>query len=298
MKNFLRYIEIQTKITSLMTFTLVMLVLDYHQVKINWLETLVFFMGMFLFDLTTTTINNYIDSKSNDEDFGFSRKTLKVILFSLLFLSIAFGLWLVFLTDYIVLIFGMFSFFVGIIYTYGPIAISRQPYGEIVSGVLYGYIIPFILIYINLQEKFLSITLSDTILIILNSKIFIGFMILGFIPTFLTAAIMLGNNVCDVEKDVLVNRYTLPFYLGKKQSLRLLILMYIFVFIGVITGVVAGLYPVWMLLMLLISPKVIINAKDLGIEFSKEKSFPYVIKNFVLISMSMILIMTIVNLMS
>lgn len=298
MKNFLRYIEIQTKITSLMTFTLVMLVLDYHQVKINWLETLVFFMGMFLFDLTTTTINNYIDSKSNDEDFGFSRKTLKVILFALLFLSIAFGLWLVFLTDYIVLIFGMFSFFVGIIYTYGPIAISRQPYGEIVSGVLYGYIIPFILIYINLQEKFLSITLSDTILIILNSKIFIGFMILGFIPTLLTAAIMLGNNVCDVEKDVLVNRYTLPFYLGKKQSLRLLILMYIFVFIGVITGVVAGLYPVWMLLMLLISPKVIKNAKDLGIEFSKEKSFPYVIKNFVLISMSMILIMTIVNLMS
>ncbi len=293
MKNFLRYIEIQTKITSLMTFTLVMLVLNYHHIEIRWLETLVFFGGMFLFDLTTTTINNYIDSKSNDEDFGFSRNTLKMILFTLLGSSIVFGIWLVYLTDYIVLILGIISFFIGIIYTYGPIAISRQPYGEIVSGVLYGYVIPFILIYINMKESFLSVSLGSRLEIILNTKYFIGFLILGFIPTLITAAIMLGNNVCDVEKDVLVHRYTLPFYLGKDKSLMLLISLYAFVFVGIGVGVITGVFPKLMLLAFIISPKVLKNAKDLGIEFSKERSFPYVIQNFIMISMSMILIMVI-----
>lgn len=294
-KNFLLYIEIQTKITSLLTFTLVMLLLNYHGVDIKVLETAVFFLGMFSFDLTTTAINNYIDSKTNDEEFGFSRKTLKVMLFSLLALSIVLGLWLVYLTDWVVLLLGMFSFAVGILYTYGPIAISRQPYGEIISGVLYGYVIPFIIVYINLQDQFLDVSVGSSIQIVLNTKLFVQFTIFGLIPTLITAAIMLGNNVCDLKKDIQVNRYTLPYYIGQNKALSLLIALYAFVFVGIILGVISGLYPIYMLLVLLISPKVIKNAKDLGIEFSKERSFPFVIQNFIMISVSMILFMIIAN---
>ncbi len=294
-KNFLLYIEIQTKITSLLTFTLVMLLLNYHGVDIKVLETAVFFLGMFTFDLTTTAINNYIDSKTNDEEFGFSRKTLKMMLFSLLALSIVLGLWLVYLTDWVVLLLGMFSFAVGILYTYGPIAISRQPYGEIISGVLYGYVIPFIIVYINLQDQFLDVSVGSSIQIVLNTKLFVQFTIFGLIPTLITAAIMLGNNVCDLKKDIQVNRYTLPYYIGQNKALILLIALYAFVFVGIILGVISGLYPIYMLLVLLISPKVIKNAKDLGIEFSKERSFPFVIQNFIMISVSMILFMIIAN---
>lgn len=294
-KNFLLYIEIQTKITSLLTFTLVMLLLNYHGVDIKVLETAVFFLGMFTFDLTTTAINNYIDSKTNDEEFGFSRKTLKMMLFSLLALSIVLGLWLVYLTDWVVLLLGMFSFAVGILYTYGPIAISRQPYGEIISGVLYGYVIPFIIVYINLQDQFLDVSVGSSIQIVLNTKLFVQFTIFGLIPTLITAAIMLGNNVCDLKKDIQVNRYTLPYYIGQNKALSLLIALYAFVFVGIILGVISGLYPIYMLLVLLISPKVIKNAKDLGIEFSKERSFPFVIQNFIMISVSMILFMIIAN---
>ncbi len=295
LKNFLLYIEIQTKITSLLTFTLVMLLMSYHGVEIKVLETAVFFAGMFTFDLTTTAINNYIDSKSNDEDFGFSRQTLKIMLFVMLGVSALFGLWLVFLTDWIVLLLGMFSFAVGISYTYGPIAISRQPYGEIISGILYGYVIPFIIFYINLQDKFLMVNLGEVINISINTKLLINFIIFGIVPTLITSAIMLGNNVCDVDKDVLVNRFTLPFYIGKENALKLLIALYVFVYVGIILGVISGLYPLYTLVVLLLSPVVIKNAKDLGIEFSKERSFPYVIKNFILISMSLILVMVVAN---
>lgn len=295
MKDFLRYIEIQTKITSILTFSLVMLVLTYHHVDIKFLETSVFFAGMFTFDLTTTTINNYIDSKTNGEDFGFSRKTLKFILISLLGLSIVLGLWLVVLTDWVVLLLGMFAFAVGIIYTFGPIAISRQPYGEIVSGVLYGYVIPFLIVYINLGDTFLYVNLGKFMSINVNILLLVKFAILGLIPTLLTAGIMLGNNACDLEKDVLVKRYTLTYYIGQKNSGKLLWSLYALVFVGVVLGVVSGVYPISMLLVLILAPKVLGNAKALGIEFSKETSFPYVIQNFIIIMVAMILIMATSN---
>ena len=52
----------------------------------------------------------------------------------------------------------------------------------------------------------------------------ISFMIMPIITVFLfsitpvctTANIMLANNICDVEKDVAVKRYTLPYYLGSR----------------------------------------------------------------------------------
>ena len=295
MKRLLNYVEIQTKITSLMTFILVLLLFWYHGVTIRPLETLVFFLGMFTFDLTTTTINNYIDSKNNDQDFGFSRKTLKVILFTLLGLSIIFGLGLVVLTDWIVLLLGGFCFLVGIMYTYGPMAISRHPYGEVVSGVLYGYFIPFILVYINLQDAFLSINLGSTIDISLNTDIMIKFMIFGMIPTLLTSAIMLGNNTCDVEKDILVGRYTLPYYIGPKNSVLLLKLHYILVYVFIIIGVVFKLYHPLMLGVLITLPVAMKNAKLFSIELVKSRSFKYVIKNFIMIMMTSIVIQLLVN---
>lgn len=291
MKRLLKYTEIQTKITSLMTFILVILLLLYHNIPLKGYETLVFFAGMFIFDLTTTAINNYIDSKNNDQDFGLSRKTMKLILFTLLGISILFGLWLVVLTDIIVLLIGAFCFFVGIVYTFGPIAISRQPYGEIISGVLYGYFIPFLLLYINLQEQFMYVSVDGFLNIHINLEILIGFMIFGLIPTLLTAAIMLGNNTCDVKKDILVDRYTLPYYIGQKKSAKLLWVLYFSVYISLILAVITKVYHPLMLVGLITMPKVLNNAKEFGVLKDKEKSFPFVIQNFIMIMFTLIVLM-------
>lgn len=286
-KHLIKYVEVQTKITSLLTFILTLGVMLYHDVSINILNTCVFFLGMFTFDLTTTAINNYIDSKSNNQDLGFSRIFAKLFLFALFGISVVLGLLLVYLTDYIVLLIGGFCFFVGVIYTYGPIAISRQPYGEIVSGVLYGYFIPFLLIYINMGQEFLSID-PQGIVITLKLIPFIGFLIYGLVPTILTACIMLGNNTCDVEADIQVNRFTLPYYIGKQNAYTLLKILYVLVYISILVGVVTGLYHPIVLLTLVTIPKVSQNIRDFGIDMVKHLSFVNVIKNFLLIMISLI----------
>lgn len=296
MKKLFDYIEIKTKITSLMTFTLVILLLMFHEFSIQTKETIVFFIGMFLFDLTTTTINNYIDSKTNEEDFQMSRKTLKIIMWTLFGLSVLMGLWLVYLTHWIVLVLGMISFFIGIIYTFGPMAISRTPFGEVVSGALYGYMIPLILVIINLKDDFLKISYDGLLHITLNPKLVLGFIIFGLVPFLLTAGIMLGNNICDLNEDIKVNRFTLVYYLNQDKSTQLLMWLYRLTYISILLGIVFKIYPHWIVFSLFSAPLAFRNIKEFAILKDKQISFPNVIKNFIMIMMSLILIMLIMNL--
>jgi 1,4-dihydroxy-2-naphthoate octaprenyltransferase len=77
-----------------------------------------------------------------------------------LLLSVAFGIWLVTLTDIVCLALGALCFFFGIIYSYGPIPLSHGPYGEIFSGLFYGVLIPVILVYINDAGSLMTFSLS------------------------------------------------------------------------------------------------------------------------------------------
>ncbi len=72
--------------------------------------TLIFFAAMFLFDLTTTAINNYIDTKTNAQTLQFKRSIALAIIFVLLGTSTILGLYLVYLTDIVVLLLGGLCF--------------------------------------------------------------------------------------------------------------------------------------------------------------------------------------------
>jgi 1,4-dihydroxy-2-naphthoate octaprenyltransferase len=144
----LSYVEIKTKITSVFTFLMVLAYLHSAGYGIDPLKTTVFFLGMFFFDLTTTAINNYYDTKKNHQMLQFARPTAMAILFLLFVVSVSFGILLVYLSDVVVLFLGMMCFFFGIIYSYGPIPISHGPYGEIVSGFFYGVIFRKLVLYL------------------------------------------------------------------------------------------------------------------------------------------------------
>jgi 1,4-dihydroxy-2-naphthoate octaprenyltransferase len=123
--------------------------LVYRKQFIHWELTLLFFASMFLFDLTTTAINNYVDTKNNSQILQFNRRKALKIIYLLFGISTALGLYLAYLTDIVVLIAGGICFLCGVFYTYGPVPISRQPLGEVLSGLFYGLLIPFIILYIN-----------------------------------------------------------------------------------------------------------------------------------------------------
>lgn len=201
----------------------------YRGQSIQWEHTLIFLVSMFLFDLTTTAINNYIDSKDKVQVLDFSRRTSLVILYTLLLLSMLSGVYLVYLTDIIVFFAGGLCFICGILYTFGPIPISRMPLGEIFSGFFYGIMIPFILIYINVPEGTLFTYHISFETIAFEVKIVpvIALLLFAVTPFCTTANIMLANNICDLEKDITVKRFTLPYYIGKKALILFAGLYYV-----------------------------------------------------------------------
>lgn len=283
-KKFLNYIEIKTKITSTFTFAMTIAFLLYQGYTISWKPTLVFFLSMFLFDLTTTAINNYIDSKDNSQILDFKRKTSLYIIYVLLAISIILGLYLVYLSDVIILVAGGVCFLCGILYTYGPIPISRQPLGEIFSGFFYGVMIPFILMYINVPVgTMLSYHISlESISIELQILPILKLLIFSVIPFCVTANIMLANNICDVEKDIKVKRFTLPYYIGTK-ALPLFACLYYTTYIAIVAMVILKILSPVCLLSLLTIVLVQRNVNKFLKKQEKSSTFICSIINFIII---------------
>lgn len=283
-ERFFSYVEIKTKITSTFAFLMTIGILLYKKQPIDWKATSVFFLAMFIFDLATTAINNYIDTKTNHQQLQFERKTALYIIYILVSISTLLGLYLVYLTDILILFIGGLCFICGILYTYGPVPISRIPLGEILSGVFYGFFIPFILVYIN--TKYTTLIAYDfikgTLMFQINVVNFLYLSILSIPLICCTGNIMLANNTCDLEKDIQVNRYTLPFYVGKKV-LYIFSGLYYLPYIAVIVMVFVKLLSPLCLVMLLTLIPVQRNINVFYKEQKKEKTFIVAIKNYMYI---------------
>jgi len=284
--KFLSYVEIKTKITSVMTFVLVLCYLFFMRQELNWINTLLFFASMLLLDLATTALNNYIDTKTNHQTLIIKRNSALVIFFVLLVLAIVLGVLLALRTDVVVLLIGMLCFAAGILYTYGPVPISRLPLGEVFSGIFYGFFIPFLLIYINMPiGSVIAVKYQASVnrlLLTLDLEILLAIILLSVIPVCVTANIMLANNICDLEKDVAVKRHTLPYYLGDK-ALLLFSLIYYATYVSNILMVVFGILNPITLIALLTFPLVYGNITKFKKLQDKDTTFNLSIMNFVII---------------
>lgn len=283
-QRFLNYTEIRTKITSIFTFAITIAFIVYQGKAINWERTLVFFAAMFLFDLTTTAINNYIDSKTNSQKLDFERRTARYLIYLMLAVSTMLGLYLAYRTDIVVLLAGGACFLCGVFYTYGPIPISRQPLGEVFSGFFYGVMIPFILLYINMPEgTYLNWQASlQSVSVELQLAPLLALLLFAVTPFCVTANIMLANNICDLENDILVKRHTLPYYIGKK-SIGLFAGLYYMTYAATIAMVILRILPPLYLLSLLSIVLVEKNIRIFRKEQKKATTFSCSIKNFILI---------------
>ena len=284
-KKFFKYVEIMTKITSVFAFLMTLAFLFHERQTINIKLTLIFFASMFIFDLTTTAINNYIDSKDYPEMLPLPRRAALIIILVMFTISTALGLYLAYCTDIVVLLVGALCFLCGVCYTYGPLPISRLPFGEVCSGVFQGILTPFLLLYINMPEgTFLTYALSPSE-VSLSLKVWplLALLLLCMIPTCLTANIMLANNICDIDADVKVNRFTLPYFLGLKHSLTLYAVLYYIAYLTPCIMVVLGMLHPACLLYLLTFP---IVQKNIGIfrkEQKKPATFLTAIKNYIVL---------------
>ncbi len=284
MKRFLDFVEMRTKITSIFAFLLTLAYLWYRDETIRWGATALFFASMFLFDLTTTAVNNYMGSKAHGETPHYGRRMARLIICGLLGLSVAGGLWLVFMTDVVVLLAGGLCFLFGVLYSAGPLPISATPLGEALSGLFYGFFIPFLLLYINLPAGALvSLSLSgQTLALSLHIGNLLRLALLSVVPVLTTANIMLANNLCDIEKDKINKRHTLPQYLGRR-ALYLFAVLYYLCYAAIIALAAMGVVSPLCLLSLLTFFPVQKNIRRFFAEQRKDKTFAVSVQNYLLI---------------
>jgi len=267
-------------------------------------------MSLITFDMATTAINNYYDYKKAKKTHGFNYETHNAIvkdnlkegtvigvIVALLIMASIFGTLLFLNTNIVVLFIGMISFLAGILYSFGPIPISRTPLGEIVSGLLMGFVIVFLSIYIHVDGSLVLFSYSNSMLSININLIEIIYIFMFSLPTVnCIANIMLANNICDIEDDRENERYTLPIYIGKDKALNLYKTLYYIVYIDIILMIVFKVVPISCLITLLTFIVVNKNIKLFYEKQTKKDTFILAVKNLMIINIVQIIAMVVGNL--
>lgn len=284
---FSELIELKAKAASVFPFIIGMAFSWFHYQKLELLYMGVFFIAMLLFNMAVDILDNYMDYHHATEGHDYKEKTniigrenlslplIKNLMIALISISAMMGIWLASQTSWVILILGIISYSVGIFYSAGPKPLSSLPVGEVASGLAMGYIIPLICVYLNIFDV-QSFNLS-----------LLGEVFLVTIPAiFYIANLMLANNTCDLEEDILNNRHTLVYYLGKKQSLWLFSLLAYTPFFVISLAVVLKIIPMLTLLTWAVFPIIHKNTQHFLKQQDKKVTFPLAIKNLAILMVS------------
>lgn len=297
-KIFLQLVEIQTKVASVIPYLIGTFYALYRYDNFNLKNAFIMFLSMIIFDMTTTAINNYIDYAKaiKKEGYGYEThnaivnynlnpKAVRLLIYTMLVIAATLGLLLVKNTNIIVLLIGAISFVIGITYSFGPIPISRTPFGEIFSGLAMGLIITFLSVYIHIFDTgVLDVNINGLSNVNINFNFIelINIFIICLSPIMGIANIMLANNICDIDEDIENKRYTLPIYIGKENALKLFKWLYYTGFISIFIGVVLRVLPVVSIVTLLVLKIVQVNINKFNKLQTKKDTFVLAVKNFVI----------------
>lgn len=163
---------------------------------------------------------------------GIKPKTVLNLAFIFFGVSILIGLYISATTSWWIAVIGAASMLVGYLYTGGPIPIAYTPFGEIAAGFLMGTVMIGISFFI--QTGYVS---KDVVIISIPIAIFIG-------------AILLSNNIRDLDNDKESGRQTIAILIGRKNAIILLALLFVSAYILTITFVLIGKLPTFSLITL------------------------------------------------
>lgn len=297
-KIFLKLVEIQTKVASVIPYLIGTFYALYRYDNFNLKNAIIMFLSMIIFDMTTTAINNYMDYAKaiKKEGYGYEThnaivnynlnpKAVRLLIYTMLVIAATLGLLLVKNTNIIVLLIGAISFVIGITYSFGPIPISRTPFGEIFSGLAMGLIITFLSVYIHIFDTgVLGININGLSNVNINFNFIelINIFIICLSPIMGISNIMLANNICDIDEDIENKRYTLPIYIGKENALKVFKWLYYIGYISIVIAVVLRVLPVVSLVTLLVLKVVQGNINKFNKLQTKKDTFVLAVKNFVI----------------
>lgn len=300
---FLKLVEIQTKVASVIPFTTALLYVLYRTKHINVVNSVIMFFAMLIFDMTVTALNNYFDHKRAVKKHGYNYEihnsivqyqlksaTVLTVIIAMCAISTGLGIWLTCRTDIVTLLLGAVCFAIGFAYSFGPMPISRTPFGEVFSGLTMGLVIPFITYYINVfDQDVFTLGLTQGVFSLSFDLYQIAGIILVSLPcVFGIANIMLANNICDIDDDLQNKRYTLPIVVGKKNAIALLKILFGLGYAAIIVAVVLQMLPLYSLLVLLTIIPLVKKIRLFEANPTKKDTFGLIVGSFVLINVASI----------
>lgn len=305
--SFLKLVEIQTKVASMIPFLLGTTYVLYRFDNFNTINFVLMFISLLSFDMTTTALNNYIDYKKAIKKHGFGYEshnaivrynlkegTVVAVISTMIAIAVIAGIMLYVNTGLVVLLLGAISFGIGILYSFGPIPISHTPFGELFSGFTMGFVITFLAAYIHLKDfGFIVFFYQGGMLnISLNLPELLQLMLISVLPICGIANIMLANNICDIEDDVANRRYTLPVYVGREKALLLFKFIYYIGYLAVVIALFLGIVPILSVLVLLTLIIVNKNIKEFYKLQTKKETFALAVKNFIISNIALVFAIT------
>ncbi|KTD83965.1 1,4-dihydroxy-2-naphthoate polyprenyltransferase [Paenibacillus etheri] len=304
-KSFLRFVELPTKVASMIPFLMGTLYALYRFEDFYVLRFGLMFVSLLSFDMATTAINNYYDFKKASKTHGYGYETHNAIvhfklkertvvatIVILLALAAGGGIALVTQTGLLVFLLGGLSFLIGILYSFGPIPISRMPLGELFSGLFMGFVIIFISAYIHTDEHVVSLLLQNGWVSLNINIVEVLYLFWFSVPAILgIAGIMLANNICDIDEDVENRRYTLPVYIGRRNALVLFKYLYYVSYLDLVVLLILGINPILVLLILLTLIPLHRNIDLFTQKQEKASTFILAVKNFVLMNAARIAVL-------
>lgn len=170
---------------------------------------------------------------------GIKPKTILNVALSLYGIALLLGIYICSSSSWWLALVGLFCMLIGYLYTGGPLPIAHTPFGEIVSGFFMGMIIILISFFIQTG------TVTST-------------SVLVSIPIFiLVGAIMLSNNIRDLDGDKEFGRKTLAILIGRKAAIKLLAGMFIISYAWVFILIALNIISPWLAIVVLSAPKAI-----------------------------------------
>lgn len=168
---------------------------------------------------------------------GIQPKTVLLLAFILYAVSMILGVYICMNSSWWLALIGLVSMAMGYLYTGGPLPIAYTPFGELFAGFFMGCLIILISFFVQTG----TVT-STAILISVPISILVG-------------AILLANNIRDLDGDKEFGRKTLAILIGRTNAIRFLAGMFIFSYLWVFSLISMGIISPWAAIILLSTPK-------------------------------------------
>lgn len=248
-------------------------------------DLLVFVVIIMAFHIAVNVFNHWKDyENAQDENYKqvtniigrdkLAMSTVKRHFYIPFAVSLLAGAYLVYQTNLLIGLMGAVGFYIGLFYSYGRYPLNSLPIAEIVTATASGFAIPTIAYYLTTlhsagyQAHFISSLAAISLPLVIS--MFNN---------------LLANNICDLDEDINNGRKTLVYYLGKKNSVKLLLGLTYFSYFWLIVLVSMKLAPIPVLFLLLLLPIIYKKLAVFKEVQDKKKTFPVILKTMGLMMM-------------